>query len=73
MDRGVEIVSILWFVGTITACICGCHRFRVINRKVKALEEKVQTLKNPPITYTIPVSSAPYIQPSAPSYVTPKL
>ena len=44
----VNIISILWFVGSIACCIGGCHRSRVLGRKIRSLEDKLEKITSPP-------------------------
>ena len=62
------VISIVWFVGSIFACVVGCHRSRVLGRKVKALEEKLEKSREPtPFVYSVPISPQYAPPPSAPS------
>ena len=67
----VGVISILWIVGSIACCIGGCHRARVLGRKIRSLEEKLEKITSPPIVYSVPVSTNTY--PSAPPMNTPTM
>jgi hypothetical protein len=58
------ILSLVWFVGSIVACVAGCHRFRDLGKKIKVLEEKLEKSQQPLPSYNIPMypptASAPY-------------
>lgn len=60
------VVSILWVIGSISACILGCHRSRVLGRKIRTLEEKLESQRTSAPVYTLPLYTPPI--PSAPSY-----
>lgn len=72
--EAIGVVSILWFVGNIACCIGGCHRARVLGRKIRSLEEKLEKITSPPFVYNVPVSTNTYAnlpQPSAPTMYNP--
>jgi hypothetical protein len=67
----VNIISILWFAGSIACCIGGCHRSRVLGRKIHSLEEKLEKIAHPQVVYTTPVSTNTYATAPAPSMYHP--
>jgi hypothetical protein len=67
----VNIISILWFVGSIACCIGGCHRSRVLGRKIRSLEDKLEKITSPPAVYSIPVSTNTYATAPAPQIYNP--
>jgi hypothetical protein len=62
----VNIISILWIIGTIGCCIGGCHRSRVLGRKIRALEDKLEKIAHPQIVYSTPISTNTYATAPAP-------
>jgi hypothetical protein len=62
----INIISILWIVGSIACCVGGCHRSRVLGRKIHSLEEKLEKIAHPQVVYSAPVSTNTY--PTAPAH-----
>jgi hypothetical protein len=53
----VGVISILWIIGSVACCIGGCHRARVLGRKIRSLEDKIEKITSPPTVYSIPIST----------------
>lgn len=66
------VLSILWVVGSVFACVMGCHRARVLGRKIRTLEEKLEKTKSAPVVYSVPVYTPPGPAPTAPYYENPR-
>lgn len=68
------VLSIVWFVGSLCVCVLGCHRSRVLSRRIRILETKLEQTRNPQVVYSVPVSNGympPPSGPSAPLYENP--
>ena len=68
----VSVLSILWFVGSVACCIGGCHRSRVLGRKIRSLEDKLEKIAHPQIVYSAPVSTNTYAT-APPMYYPPHM
>jgi hypothetical protein len=67
----INIISILWIIGTIGCCVGGCHRSRVLGRKIRSLEDKLEKIAHPQIVYSAPVATNTYATAPAPQIYNP--
>lgn len=63
------IISVVWILGSIGACVVGCRRSYVLGRKIRELDDKIEKLRPVPVVYN-PQATAPAYMPL---YSDPKI